>query len=108
MRNDLSSFCPASVESGLQRLPGLKLTHTVRLVSSLNPSVVSTAAAALETRRANVEQWAVTRCAGLLEQRIVLVDMTERQAIEVREQLAALDGVARASVEHQFVREAAA
>jgi hypothetical protein len=85
-------------------LSGFKLTHTVRLVSRSNPGVVSTAAAVLESEAVAVDGWAVTRCGDIFEQRIVLGEMTETQAVRLREQLAALDGVLRTRMEHHFVR----
>jgi hypothetical protein len=91
-----------------QCLPGLRLTHTLHLVSSLNSGVVSTAAAVLEGEKAAVDRWAVTRCGDVLEQKIVLGEMTERQADELRDQLAALDGVLRTRMEHHFVRDRSA
>ncbi|MGN6230595.1 MAG: hypothetical protein ACTHNZ_05450 [Trinickia sp.] len=102
MRAD--SLSPTVSESWSHCLPGFKLTHTVHLVSSLDLDVVSTAADVLKAEDAAVERWVVTRCGEVLEQKIVLGEMTEKQAVRLRDQLAGLDGVLRARIEHQFVR----
>lgn len=104
MRQDTPSPCPATGEDWSHCLPGFKLTHTVHLVSTSNLGVVSTAAALLEDEEVAVDEWAVTRRGGNLEQRIGLGEMTERRAVELREQLAGLNGVLRARIEHHFVR----
>lgn len=85
-------------------LPGVALTHTVHLVSRLNPDIVSAAASVLESETVVADRWAVTKCGGVLEQRIALGEMSEGQAVRLREQLAALDGVLRTRLEHHFVR----
>lgn len=85
-------------------LPGFTLTHTVHLVSGLDLGVVSTAAGVLDGEQVVVDRWAVTRFGDVLEQKIVFGDMTERRAARLREQLAAVDGVLRAKIEHHFVR----
>ncbi|CAG9273690.1 hypothetical protein [Paraburkholderia unamae] len=108
MRQDTSATSPAVCEDWSHVLPGFTLTHTVHLVSGLNLGVVSTAAAVLESETAAVDRWAVTRCGDVLEQKIVLSDMTEGQAVRLREQLAALDGVLRTRMEHHFVRAGSA
>lgn len=102
MRAD--SLSPIVSEGWSHCLPGFKLTHTVRLVSSLDLDVVSIAAEVLKAEDAAVERWVVTRCGEVLEQKITLDDMTERRAVRLRDQLAGLDGVLRARIEHQFVR----
>jgi hypothetical protein len=104
MRQATLSPAPAIGEDWSHYLPGFTLTHTVHLVSSLNLGVVSTAAAVLDGEKVAVDCWAVTRCGDILEQRIVLSDMTERQAVRLRERLAMLDGVLRSRMEHHFVR----
>jgi hypothetical protein len=108
MRQDTSASPQAVCHDWSHFLPGFTLTHTVHLVSQLNLGIVSTAAAVLEDETATVDRWAVTRCGDVLEQKIVLGEMTEGQAVRLREQLAALDGVLRARVEHHFVRARAA
>jgi len=107
MRQDTSASSPVCTDWS-HFLPGFTLTHTVHLVSRLNLGIVSTAAAVLEGETATVDRWAVTRCGDVLEQTIVLGEMTEEQAIRLREQLAALDGVLRTRMEHQFVRAGSA
>jgi len=104
MRQDTPTPSATICEDWSHSLPGFKLTHTVRLVSRPNPGVVSTAAAVLEGEAVAVDQWAVTRRGDVFEQRIVFSEMTETQAVRVREQLAALDGVLRTRMEHHFVR----
>jgi hypothetical protein len=108
MRHDPRTPSTSIPEDWSHCLPGLRLTHTVHLVSSLNSTVVSTAAAVLENENAAVDRWAVTRCGDVLAQKIVLGEMTERQADCLREQLAALDGVLRTRMEHHFVRDRSA
>jgi hypothetical protein len=109
MRHDTLTSTPAAIlEDWSHCLPGFTLTHTVHLVSDLDLGVVSSAAAVLEGENAAVDRWAVTRCGDVLEQKIVLGEMSERQAIGLREQLAALDGVLRTRMEHHFVRGRAA
>lgn len=104
MRQDTSASSPAACTDWSHFLPGFTLTHTVHLVSRPNLGIVSTAAAVLEGETAAVDRWAVTRCGDVLEQKIVLGEMTEGQAIRLRTQLAALDGVLRTRIEHHFVR----
>jgi hypothetical protein len=104
MRQDTSASSPTACKDWSHFLPGFTLTHTVHLVSRPNLGIVSTAAAVLEGETAAVDHWAVTRCGDILEQKIVLGDMTESQAVRLREQLAALDGVLRTRMEHHFVR----
>jgi hypothetical protein len=105
MHQDISTPSSTIPDDWSHCLPGLRLTHTVHLVSSLNSAVVSTAAAVLESENAAVDRWAVARCGDVLEQKIVFGEMTERQADGLREQLAALDGVLRTRMEHHFVRD---
>ncbi|ORT83915.1 hypothetical protein B7G54_20935 [Burkholderia puraquae] len=104
MRQATSASHPAVCEDWSHFLPGFTLTHTVHLVSRLNPGIVSTAAAVLEGETATVDRWAIARCGDVLEQKIVLGEMTEGQAVRLRERLAALDGVLRTRMEHHFVR----
>lgn len=85
-------------------LPGFKLTHTVHVVSCVDLGVVSAAAEVLKAEEAVIERWLVTRCGEVLEQRIVLDEMTEERAVRLREQLAGLHGVMRTRIEHHFVR----
>ncbi|MFW2270873.1 hypothetical protein [Burkholderia orbicola] len=102
-----SASHPTVCEDWSHFLPGFTLTHTVHLVSRLNPGIVSTAAAVLEGETATVDRWAITRCGDVLEQKIVLGEMTEGQAVRLRERLAAVEGVLRTRVEHHFVRAGA-
>ncbi|NIE65864.1 hypothetical protein [Burkholderia sp. Ax-1719] len=104
MRQDTLTSSPAVCEDWSHALGGVKLTHTVHLVSSSSAGVESRAAALIEDENAAVDRWAVSRCRGVVEQTIVLAGITERRAVKLREQLAALDGVLRTRVEHQFVR----
>jgi hypothetical protein len=104
MRQDIPASSAAIREDWSHCLPGFKLTHTVHLVSTSNLGVVSTAAALLEDEEVAVDRWAVTRCGGNLEQRIGLGEMTEMRAIQLREQLASLNGVLRVRMEHHFIR----
>ncbi|MCA7996716.1 hypothetical protein [Burkholderia metallica] len=108
MHQATSTSCAAVCEDWSHFLPGFTLTHTVHLVSGLNPGIVSTAAAVLEGETATVDRWAIARCGDVLEQKIVLAEMTEGQAVRLRDRLAALDGVLRTRIEHHFVRAGAA
>ncbi|WP_155257304.1 MULTISPECIES: hypothetical protein [Burkholderia] len=99
-----SASRPTVCEDWSHFLPGFTLTHTVHLVSRRIPGIVSTAEAVLEGETATVDRWAITRCGDVLEQKIVLGEMTEGQAVRLRERLAALEGVLRARVGHHFVR----
>ncbi|MBR8294324.1 hypothetical protein KDW63_09035 [Burkholderia cenocepacia] len=103
-----SASHPTVCEDWSHFLPGFTLTHTVHLVSRRNPGIVSTAAAVLEGETATVDRWAITRCGDVLEQKIVLGEMTEGQAVRLRERLAAVEGVLRTRVEHHFVRASSA
>lgn len=98
------SSSPTVCEDLSHCLPGFTLTHTIHLVSGLDLGVVSTAAGVLDGEQVVVDRWAVTRFGDVLEQKIVFGDMTERRAARLREQLAAVDGVLRAKIEHHFVR----
>lgn len=99
---------PVASQDWSHFLPGFTLTHTVHLISRLDPGIVSTVSAVLEGEAASVDRWAVTRCGDVLEQKIVLGEMTEGRAVRLREQLAALDGVLRSRMEHHFVRGSSA
>ncbi|MCC8393512.1 hypothetical protein LJ656_13005 [Paraburkholderia sp. MMS20-SJTR3] len=107
MREATSAFSPSVCKDWSNLLPGFTLTHTVHLVSGVNLGIVSSAAAVLERETVVVDRWLVTRHGDVLEQKIVLGEMTEQQALRLREQLAALDGVLRTRIEHHFVRAAA-
>ncbi|QGZ59086.1 hypothetical protein [Paraburkholderia acidiphila] len=107
MRQDIPAALATSssvCEDFAHCLPGFTLTHTVHLVSGLDLGVVSTAAGVLDGEQVVVDRWAVTRCGDVLEQKIVFGEMTEGRATRLREQLAAVDGVLRAKIEHHFVR----
>lgn len=105
MRQDIPASSSSTPCEDLSHcLPGFTLTHTVHLVSSLNLGVVSTAADVLEGEQIVVDRWAVTRFGDVLEQKIVFGEVSEREAVRLREQLAAVDGVLRAKIEHHFVR----
>lgn len=104
MRATSSTACPTTSDDWLLQLPGVKLTHTVHLVSNPNATVVSAAAAALKGAHGKIERWATSRFNDVLEHRIDLADMTERAAVDLRERLAALDGVVRAKVVHRLSR----
>ncbi|WP_293041322.1 hypothetical protein [Paraburkholderia sp.] len=108
MHHDTSASSATVCEDWSHLLPGFMLTHTVHLVSGLNLGIVSTAAAVLEDEATVVDRWIVTRCGEVLEQKIVLGEMTEGRAVRLREQLAALDGVLRTRMEHHFVRAGSA
>ncbi|MFC5430719.1 hypothetical protein ACFPTO_18215 [Paraburkholderia denitrificans] len=108
MHHDTSASSATVSEDWSHFLPGFMLTHTVHLVSGLNLAIVSTAAAVLEGEAAAVDRWIVTRCGDVLEQKILLGEMTEGRAVRLREQLAALDGVLRTRMEHHFVRAGSA
>ncbi|KVW83843.1 hypothetical protein WL00_22215 [Burkholderia cepacia] len=108
MRQDTAASRQTVCEDWSHLLPGFTLTHTVHLVSGLNPGIVSTAAAVLEGETATVDRWAIARCGDVLEQKIVLGEMTEGQAVRLRDRLAALDGVLRTRMEHHFVRAGSA
>ena len=97
MRQDIPAYSSSTPCEDLSHcLPGFTLTHTVHLVSGLNLGVVSTAADVLEGEQIVVDRWAVTRFGDVLEQRIVFGAVSEREAVRLREQLAA--------IEHHFVR----
>ncbi|WP_166741949.1 hypothetical protein [Burkholderia cepacia] len=108
MRQDTAASRQTVCEDWSHLLPGFTLTHTVHLVSGLNPGIVSTAAAVLEGETATVDRWVIARCGDVLEQKIVLGEMTEGQAVRLRDRLAALDGVLRTRMEHHFVRAGSA
>lgn len=105
MLQDTSPQCSLKAEDNWsQSLPGFRLIHTIHLVSDLNLDVVTRAAAHLKNQRALVNHWAMVKRGDLLEQRIVLDDMSERQARALRDQLLALEDVLRVRLEHRFVR----
>lgn len=105
MRQDNSSQ-PAlkSDVNWSQSLPGFRLVHTIHLISTVNPDVVTRAAAQLEHACAPVQHWSVLRRGGLLEQKIDLDDISEGQARRLREHLLTLEDVLRVRLEHRFVR----
>jgi hypothetical protein len=106
MHQDISSQCaPKADDNWSQSLPGFRLTHTIHLVSDINLDVVTRAAAHLKNEHALVNHWAMVKRGNLLEQRIVLDDMSEGQARALREQLLALEDVLRVRLEHRFVRQ---
>jgi hypothetical protein len=105
MREDLSS--PPAVdhaENWSRHLPGFQLTHVIHLVSIASMDVVSRVAAHLKDQQVCVSSFVVLRRGNILDQKIVLDDIGERQAQLLREKLLALDGVLRIRLEHLFVR----
>jgi hypothetical protein len=104
MQQETSAPSSKIIEDWSHLLPDFKLTHTIYLVSTVNLGAVSTAAAVLESEKVAVDRWAVTRCGNNFEQKIVFGEVTERRAIQLREQLAGLNCVLRARMEHHFVR----
>ncbi len=87
-----------------QCLPGFRLTHTIHLVSDINLDVVARAAVHLKNGHASVTHWTMVHRGNILEQKIVLDDIDERQARTLREELSSLDDVLRVRLEHRFVR----
>ncbi len=105
MRQDISSQPALKVEDNWsQCLPGFRLTHTIYLVSDVNLDVVARAAAHLKNECTPVSQWTMVKRGNLLEQRIVLSEISERQASLLREHLLTLEDVLRVRLEHRFVR----
>ena len=105
MREEVSSQ-PAvdHVENWSHYLPGFQLTHTIHLVSVAGMDVVSRVATHLKDQQASVSNFVVLRSGNLLDQKIVLDGIGERQANLLREGLLILDGVLRIRLEHRFVR----
>lgn len=104
-QNPLAHAAQSTETNWSQLLPGLQLTHTIYLISGANLAVVAKAAAHLDGERAFVRSWTVIQRNGTLEQKIVLDDMGEHRALELREQLLTIGGVLRARVEHCFSRQ---
>ncbi|QGZ65685.1 hypothetical protein [Paraburkholderia acidisoli] len=104
MRSTSPTVSAFSHDDWLRQLSGVKLTHTVHVVSDPNATVASAAAAALKAAHGKVERWATSRFNDVLEHRIDVAEMTERAALDLRERLAALDGVVRAKVVHHLLR----
>jgi hypothetical protein len=105
MRQDVCSQPALSTEDDWsQRLPGFRLTHTIHLVSDINLGVVARVATSLKSECIQVSHWVVARRGDLLEQKIVLDDIGERQARAMRECLSKLQDVLRVRLEHRFVR----
>lgn len=95
-----------SAETNWSRLlPGLQLTHTIYLISGASLAVVARVATYLDSERAPVRSWTVVQRNGVLEHKIVLGDMGEHLASELREQLLTVEDVLRACVEHYFFRQ---
>ncbi|MFL9866603.1 hypothetical protein PQR67_20705 [Paraburkholderia fungorum] len=105
MREDISSQ-PAvdHAENWSRHLPGFQLTHVIHLVSIASMDVVSRVAAHLKDQQVSVSSFVVLRSGNILDQKIVLDDIGERQAKLLREKLLILDGVLRIRLEHLFVR----
>jgi hypothetical protein len=103
-RDTPSQSALKTADIGSQCLPGFRLTHTIHLVSDVNLDVVARTAAHLKSESAPVSHWAVAQRGDILEQKIVLNDISERQARMLREQLLNLEDVLRARLEHRFVR----
>jgi hypothetical protein len=85
-------------------LPGARLTHTLHLVAAPGSDVVARAAACLSNEHVAVRDWAVVRRGGVLEQRIVVDDISEHHAKALSTRLATLADVLRVRVEHCLVR----
>jgi hypothetical protein len=102
--NPLSST-PADAANLCCGLPGFTLTHTLQLVSAVNPGGVSKAAAVFEDDDIAFDHWTVTRCGDVLTQKIVLTGITEKRATRLRERLASVDGVLRTRIEHYLLRD---
>lgn len=105
MREDLFPL-PAvdHAENWSRHLPGFQLTHVIRLVSIASMEVVSRVAAHLKDQQVCVSSFVVLRSGNILDQKIVLDGIGERQTQLLREKLLALDGVLRIRLEHLFVR----
>lgn len=105
MREDISSQ-PAvdHAENWSRHLPGFQLTHVIHLVSIASMDVVSRVAAHLKDQQVCVSNFVVLRSGNILDQKIVLDGIGERQAKLLREKLLILDGVLRIRLEHLFVR----
>jgi hypothetical protein len=105
MRRDVSAR-PADdhVQNRSFYLPGFQLTHIIHLVSVVSMDVVSRMVALLKDQQASVSNFVVLRSGNILDQKIVLDGIGERQAKLPRERLSILDGVLRIRLEHRFVR----
>ncbi len=106
MHQDLPSRLAAHSDSTdwSHGLPGARLTHTVHLVAAPGSDIVARAAACLSNERVVARDWAVLKRGGVLEQRIVVDDISEQRAKALSAQLASLEHVLRVRVEHCLVR----
>lgn len=105
MRQDVSAQPAADhVENWSPCLPGFQLTHILHVVSVASMDVVSRVAAHLNDQHGSVSNFVVLRSGNILDQKIVLDGIGERQAKLLRERLLILDGVLRIRLEHRFVR----
>jgi hypothetical protein len=86
-----------------------RMTHTFHLVSDANEPLAGQLESALKSARAQVEKWVISRRGGRYEHCIIVEDIGEDSARELRRKFASLSGEIKVRVEHMlhFEREAA-
>jgi hypothetical protein len=96
------SFAESEIE---QAFPGCALTHLLTVASEDRLSIAIEALQAVAALDGRLEGLHLKRCGGSLEHRFRIVGLRPQSARMLRDRLASLPGVARASVEHQIFRK---
>jgi len=86
-------------------LPGYGLVHIFRLVSKVNLQTASKVAAHLDRSNVRVNKWVIVRRGDRLDHKIVLNEISERNARDLRNELIAIDKDMSVRLEHLFLKE---
>lgn len=99
------SFAESEIELAF---PGCALTHLLTVASEDQPSIAIEALQAVADLGGRLEGLQLARRGGSLEHRLKVAGLRPQAARTLRDRLASLAGVARASVEHQIFRKSLA
>jgi hypothetical protein len=104
MQHDNASCPQERGEDWPPSFAGFELTHTIYVASESDGSSVPSAAELISAENIEIRRWMTFSCGGVIAQEILVGDISERDVVDLRQRLAALDGVLRARVEHHFLR----
>ena len=95
-----NAFTPRPEDEIATAFPGCALTHVFTLASEDQLGVAIAALEVIKAFGGRLDGLHVRRCAGALAHQVKVVGLEARTASRLCERLAALPGVARASLEH--------
>ncbi|WP_148281891.1 hypothetical protein [Paraburkholderia phenoliruptrix] len=81
-------------------LPGHRLTNVFRVVSREATPVSSAIESHLKGANGCIERWTIVRTGDVLEHKITVTGLSEREARELRDKLRSLDGSLKTHLEH--------